>query len=195
MLRIIFADILGGVVYHAWVFMSWMTFGVHEGTMGALPNPNAVTTALKSQNLESGVYTRPWPSNNEEAMDPESAFSKRHAAGPLFTIYYRAEGAPSMSVNMIVRGLVLNIASAGLAACLLSCTAGCCCNYFGRVGFVLGLGLFAAIVTHGAYWNWMGFPAHYTLMFVVDLAVGWTLAGLVMAALVKPRPAAAATAV
>jgi hypothetical protein len=36
-------------------------------------------------------------------------------------------------------------------------------------------------VTHVPYWNWWSFPEEYTLVAMADLAVGWFLAGLVIA--------------
>ncbi|MEM7313055.1 MAG: DUF2760 domain-containing protein [Planctomycetota bacterium] len=43
-----------------------------------------------------------------------------------------------------------------------------------------------AIIGHVSYWNWMPFPLDYTLAFVADVVIGWFLAGLAIAALVKP---------
>jgi hypothetical protein len=42
-------------------------------------------------------------------------------------------------------------------------------------------------------WIWMHFPADYVFTVVADLTIGWTLAGLAIAAMVKPASAAAGT--
>jgi len=52
------------------------------------------------------------------------------------------------------------------------------------------LGIFVSIVAHLTYWNWMGFPLDYTIAMMVDVIVGWILAGLGIAAVVKEKAAA-----
>jgi len=189
MIRILLAAVLGGLVYHVWVFLSWVPFELHDSTLTALPDGPAVAESLKAQDIESGVYVYPWHKDHSGKKISEDEFKKRHQEGPLFMLYYTKEGTEAMPMSMMLGGAGLNIISAGLAACLLSCAGGCCRHYLCRVGFVLGLGLFVFVVGHGAYWNWMRFPTDYTLRFAIDLAVGWTLAGLVIAALIRPTPA------
>ena len=55
------------------------------------------------------------------------------------------------------------------------------------MGLVGLLGLFAALVTHVAYLNWMWFPVDHTLAMSADVVIGWLLAGLAMAAIVGPQ--------
>jgi len=58
-------------------------------------------------------------------------------------------------------------------------------NYITRVCLVSALGLLASVFVDVPYWNWYCFPAHYTLMAIVDRTVGMTVAGLVIARFVK----------
>jgi hypothetical protein len=126
--------------------------------------------------------------------DPESAFSKNHLAGPIYSIFYRKEGGPAMGAKVLLSGFLIDLLAAGIAACLLSSVGGCGCSYWCRVGFVMGLGVFVALVGHVSYWNWMSFPLDYTIAFVIDNVVGWTLAGLAIAAVIRPQtPASVAT--
>ena len=37
------------------------------------------------------------------------------------------------------------------------------------------------------YWNWYGFPDAFFLAQMIDLVVGWTLAGVAMAAVFRSR--------
>ena len=59
------------------------------------------------------------------------------------------------------------------------------------MGLVGLLGLFAALVTHVAYLNWMWFPVDHTLAMSANVVIGWLLAGLAMAAIVGRRKPAA----
>jgi hypothetical protein len=88
----------------------------------------------------------------------------------------------------LVNECILNIVQALIAAFLLSLATGLG-GYLSRVGFVAGLGLFAAIGINIEYWNWYGFPANYTVATIADKFIGFLIVGLVAAALVKPASA------
>ncbi|MDA1014541.1 MAG: hypothetical protein O3A00_08835 [Planctomycetota bacterium] len=187
--RIVIGGFAGAVVYFIWGNLVWMVLPLHTPTLSGLPNETAISEALKSQSLETSVYMVPWSDNEADWADPDSDWAKRHEAGPVYTIIYKKEGAVPMPPSVMLTGFALDLIMALLAAVLLSCTLGCCGKcYVRRVGFVAGLGVFVAFAAHASYWNWMHFPLDYTLAFMVDVSVGWTLAGLVLAAIVKPVP-------
>jgi hypothetical protein len=187
MKQVAIAGIAGAVVYYVWGMMAWMVLPLHLPTIAGLPNESAITDALKAQSLETGVYVIPWSSDAADMSDPNSTFMKNHASGPIYSIYYQREGAVPMGPSVLLGGFVIDLLAATLAACLLSSAAtGCCRSYASRVGFVLGLGIFVGLIGHASYWNWMNFPLGYTLAFVADVVIGWTLAGIVIAAIVRP---------
>ena len=183
--RILSAAVAGAVVYFVWQMATWMFLPIHGHTVNAFPDEDAIRDALTAQNLETGLYSAPFGSD-EEMMDPESAFTKKHQAGPIFNVFYRKEGSEPMPPLMMVTGLVTDFLAALIVALLLSCANGCCASYGKRVGFVTAFGIFLALTAHVSYYNWMRFPVDYTLMFIVDAVVGWLLAGLAIAAIVKP---------
>ncbi len=185
MTRVLLAGFAGAVVYFVWQMLAWMAIPVHGPTVKALPDEAAVVEALKAQNLETGVYVVPW-ADGESLDDPE--FLRRHEAGPLFSIYYTAEGAAPMSMGTLLGGFIIDLLATLIVACMLTAAVGgCCCNgYWSRVGFVLGFGVFLALTGHISYLNWMRFPLDYTIGFIVDAVVGWFLVGLVVGAIVKP---------
>ena len=55
-----------------------------------------------------------------------------------------------------------------------------------RVLFVALLAGFVALQSRLLDWSWWRFPLDYSLVAALDLVVGWTLAGLVLAWRVKP---------
>jgi len=192
MKRIILAGLAGAVVYFIWQMLTWMMLPIHGPTVEGLPNESAVRDALTAQDLDSGVYLVPYGNDDEAMMDPESEFMKRHAEGPIFAIFYHKEGLEPMAASVLLIGFITDVFSATIAASLLFCAlGGCCCrDYWQRVCFVTALGVFLALAAHVAYYNWMHFSAYYTAMFVVDSVVGWFLAGLAIAAIVKPTGSA-----
>jgi hypothetical protein len=58
--------------------------------------------------------------------------------------------------------------------------------------FVALLGVLPFLMVNFPYWNWYGFPIDFTLTELADKFIGFCLAGLVLAAMVKP-PAASAS--
>jgi hypothetical protein len=48
------------------------------------------------------------------------------------------------------------------------------------------MGLFGFLSILVSYWNWYGFPTDFTIGAVLDEVIGWFLAGLVLAAIVRP---------
>ena len=196
MVRIILATLVGAVVLQVWGVLAWMVFELHDASIGGLPNAADVTATLQAGEIESGFYVYPWSDDAEEWSNPDSEWYAAHRAGPLYQIVYRSEGGEPMDNGTMVRGFLINCAAVLLASFLLSGAAqGGCRVYWQRVGFVLALGLFVGVTAHLNYWNWMGYPLDYTLAFIIDLAIAWTLVGLLLAAIIRPKPSAGQEAV
>lgn len=96
-----------------------------------------------------------------------------------------ASAMRELSAWLLVRGLLLSVAAAIVAAALLAAAAPALPRYRHRVLFVALLGGFAATATRLVDWNWWAFPLDWILLEVADLVVGWTLAGLAIAAIVR----------
>jgi hypothetical protein len=107
-----------------------------------------------------------------------------HAATPGPLPQASAAGIDPMSPVVLLQGLALNLAAALLAAGLLSVSA--VRGYLARLLFVALLGLFVALVCDMGYWNSMSFPLDYSLIMGLDRVIGWTCAGVLMAAIVRP---------
>jgi hypothetical protein len=90
-----------------------------------------------------------------------------------------------MSPRQLLTELGADIVLMLLAAFLLAQAAGALGSFLGRAFFVAALSLFGWLDIHISYWNWYGFPTDYTLATLVDALVGYLLAGLVLAWLVK----------
>jgi hypothetical protein len=58
-----------------------------------------------------------------------------------------------------------------------------------RVGCVTLMGVLASLMTSVPFWNWYGFPTEFTLAQIIEHSVGWLLAGIVLAAIVRPSKA------
>jgi len=62
-----------------------------------------------------------------------------------------------------------------------------------RMGFVIIAAVMAAITTNIPYWNWYGFPSNYTVAYMSIEFVGYLVAGVVIASVLKMETAASRT--
>jgi hypothetical protein len=192
MVRRVLAVLLAAVVLFVYQFSSWMFLGLHDGTLAAIPDEAAVAELLKSKNLQTMVYVYPWMQQADGQLD--EAGMARHRQGPVFSIFYQAHGGEPMSPQVMGIGFGINVVAALIAVVLTSLTLPSCPRYWQRLLVVTSLGVFEAVFAHFAMWNWMWFPWAYVQAMMLDGVIGWMLAGLVIAALVRPKGVAATPA-
>lgn len=158
--------LLGGLVVFLWSAISWMLLPWHGKTMNGFKDEAKVAEVILANTDKSGVYFM--PAKDESQM----------AKGPIVFGAVRREGMTGMTVPMII-SFGIDILGAGLITWLLLQTSGR--SLMGKVGFVVIFALAAGIVCLLPEWNWWGYSLGYTAVAVIDLIVGWFLAGLVIA--------------
>jgi hypothetical protein len=185
MKRILLAALLGGLVHFVWGAFSWMVLPWHDPMLKDLPGESTILPVLRQNVGEAGIYWFPGPQDAKLSEASAEAFEKKHNEGPIGWLVYHPQGRPTMPKSTFVKGFLIDFLSALLAASLVAASAPR--GYVGRVFLVIALGLFAALVSHAMQWNWMFMPAGYTSVMMADLVLGWSLAGLVIAALVRRK--------
>ncbi len=181
MIKTTFGILLGAVFAFAWVNVSWMILPFHGKTLHQFSNEAAVTTAIKAGANEKGVYVLPM-GDKAGQMDMEAK-----QKGPVMFAVVRPGENKNLSMgNMILRAFLTTLVCALILGIMLSAAAPKL-NYIGRVMFVVMGGLFAGLAA--AYPNciWWEFPAEFVGLTIIDLVVGWGLAGLVMAGLINGK--------
>ena len=189
-LRILVAGLLGGLAMFAWSALAHTVLPLGHMGISAIPNEAAARTALKDamgSEPKTGLYAFPWMEHGANAPTPPPGSSGM--------MVYHPDRSFEMAPSMMVTEALSEIVQAVIAAFLLSLTV--LVGYAARVGFVTLMGVAVAICTHVSYWIWWGFPAGYTLAQIFTIIVGYLVAGLVIAAVMKRKvavaPAAAAT--
>lgn len=194
MLRVVLGGMLAAVVVFACRMASWTVLEFHRGTIRALPGVWQELVAGRDQAVHSGVYASPIPPPFDPTMSPEeqrrlqAEFVRQHRDGPLVTLFYRREGSEPFRLELLVKGLAVDLAAAWIAAIVLHLGRSAFHAYLLRVALVALLGVFAAVVGHGGYFVWMQFDWGFTFAMACDVIVSWLLAGLVLAAVVKELP-------
>lgn len=192
MRRVPFAGFAGAMVVFAWGMVSWIATPLHERSVRSLADEESVVRALRTQDIESGLYVVPGlPSASDAATAEEldarmAGWLQRHRQGPLVSLFVARDGAEPMSPAILITGFFIDFVAASIAAFLLWLSLGRCQDYLSRVGLVALLGVFSAITCHLTYWNWMWFPLDHTLAMFVDVVVSWILAGLIIGAVIRP---------
>jgi hypothetical protein len=190
-MKIFLAGLLGAVAMFAWMSLAHLVLPLGEIGVQEMPNEAPVLAAMQSSlGQNPGLYFFPGM-----GVGPNATHAQRNAAmqdyqkkldvNPSGILIYHPTGAQVMTGRQLGTELLAEFLEALLAACLLAHTR--IAGFAGRVGFVLVIGIIAALTTNLPYWNWYGFPTNYTVAYAFTQTVGYLGAGLVAAALVKPK--------
>ena len=192
--RILFAGILGGVVLFIWNFVAHDLLPLGYMGVKTMANEDAVRSALDS-NLgnKPGFYIFPsggWTPgmSGEQKKDVMKKVAEQTAQGAAGIMIYRPKRVFNFPKRLIIE-FGTDVACALLAAFLLAQTT--ITGFGGKVGFVLVVGILAAIATNVPYANWYGFPKDYTLGQMIIQVVGFLLVGMVVAMMVGRKTAPA----
>jgi hypothetical protein len=156
------------------------------GEMGlqSIPQEETLIAAIKKDVREPGLYFVP---GRDMSKSPSTEEMEAHMAkitkGPYGFMVIYPEGRDSSLVKRLPIEFATNVVCALLAAILISQLRP---GFFVRVGCVALIGLLASIITLVPYWNWYGFPTDFTLAQIAENTVGWLLAGIVLALIVRP---------
>jgi hypothetical protein len=158
------------------------------GEMGLqnAPNEESLATAVKASVPKPGLYYLPGMDKSKPQSEAMDAHVKNVAKGPygLMVLYPNGRDI-SMAMRLPIE-FGTNVVCALLAAIVVSQLKP---GFIVRVACVTLFGLLAAIMTAVPFWNWYGFPTDFTLAQIVEHTVGWLLAGIALAAIVRPSVA------
>ena len=190
MIRLLAGAALSAVVLFVWGFVFWAASGVMYQFLSPLPDEGEVAEALQKRNLESGTYLIPFPARGADAQ-ARADFRDRSIRGPLVEIVYHKEGVDPADPQPYVAGFCQFLAASLVAGVLLILAQPGLRPYPARVLFVALLGVFASVAVAFSKPVWFHHPWPAALYESAYVVVGWLLAGLAMAAVIRPaKPAA-----
>jgi len=123
--------------------------------------------------------------SREEKSEAMKQMQQRIAANPSGILMYHPPGRPFAFGKSLAIEFSTEVLQAILVIWLLAQTR--IGSLGGRIGFVLIVGILAAITTNVSYWNWYGFPGVYTASYILIEIVGFFLVGIVAALLLRKR--------
>ena len=193
--RNLLAGVLAGISLFLWGAVSHMVLGIDEKIIRNLPGEQA-TVALMSENIhEAGLYFFPGMSpatssgTKAEKDAANQAWMQAYATSPHGLVIFSPPTGPLNFARLMGIELATDILVGLLAALLLGMATPV--SFGARFAFVALLGLLSWLAIDVPYWNWYGFPTRFTVVDLVDQVAGFICAGLVLAAMVKPRARAA----
>jgi hypothetical protein len=185
MKRILLAGLLGGIIAFVWsaiVHMVPLTSQMGLSMMG--DKEDAVLAALKSNLTQDGLYFFPGMDMTKEMTKEQTdAWTAKYKAGPSGLLLYHPNGGEPMEPKQLVIEFLSTILCALIAAFILSSTVGA---LMCRATMVAMMGLFSWLAINISQWNWYGYPFNFIALDAIDQVLGWLLAGLLMAKLIKP---------
>ena len=176
--------LMGGLIVFIWGLFSWMIFPWHQTCMKKFSCERGVADAIREYAPESGVYILPNTFHKENGCPTEMKKSMQMMEnGPFVFAAVKLEGMGKMTMGSFVLSLILQVIGAFIATWMLMQTKGL--SFFKQIGFFTLFGLSIGVLGLLPEWNWWGFSFCYVLVNMIDLVVGWTLAGFAVAKVLK----------
>ncbi len=187
------AAFLGALAIFFWGFVAHMFTPLGEAGMGLLPGADNVSSALTSSiGDKPGMYMFPTAglgpnATAKEKRDAMERMMEEMKTKPSGLLIYKPAGANFNFPQTLAVEFSINFLEALLIVYLLAQTG--LATFGSRVLFVSVAGLLAAVATNLSYWNWYGFNATYTAANILMEVIGFFVAGLVIAFIMKNTPA------
>lgn len=188
MKRILLAGILAGIAMYVWSSAAHIIGPLGRIGLSQIPNEQAVVSSMGGNIAQKGLYFFPF-------MTPDATMQQqvdKLKTSPSGLLMYHPAGATGMTGVMLLTEFLVELLVSILAVWLLAQTR--IQSYGGRVWFLTVVGLTACIMTNVQYWNWYGFPTSYTAASMFIELMGFFVAGLVAAKVLKTPQSAAVAA-
>jgi hypothetical protein len=188
MAKILLGGVVAGVVVFFWGFVAHMLLPLGEMGLQSIPNEGDLSAAIKKDVREPGLYFVPGRDmSKSQSREEMEAHMAKVTKGPYGLMVLYPDGRDVSLGKRLPIEFATNVVCALLAAILISQLRP---GFMVRVACVTLVGLLASIMTLVPYWNWYGFPTDFTLAQIVEKTIGWFLAGIVLASIVRPSPKA-----
>jgi hypothetical protein len=180
------AAFLGAAIFFVWSAVVHMNPGTAMlGWSRLNGQEDTVMTSLKAEVPNPGLYFFPaMDMSGHATKEQQDAWAAKYKTGPSGLLLVQpAGGDPTDMGKQLAVEFLANFACALLAAFILTATTG---SFLRRVATVTVLGLFSWLAINVEQWNWYEFPFGFIALDALNQIIGWFLAGLLMAAMIKP---------
>jgi hypothetical protein len=184
--RVLIAALAGAVVMFVWVSIAHMMTPLATTGISRMNNEPATLTAMQAAMPADGLYMFPGMDPNATDKKAEmAAYMAKAKVNPTGLVVFHAPKADQSMTRQLVGEFVIELICVLMAAILVNLAN--IPGFLGRVLTAVAVGVPAVLWTNGSYWLWYGFPGSYTLAYMAIELIGFILAGLVLAALLRPK--------
>lgn len=191
-LRILLAGILGGAIIFGWGATAHMVLQF-DAPLKGISNEEAVMSTLRENIPEKGIYAFPYMDMSQPmSEEAQKNYNTKFRRGPSGLLIYTPHNEKDvMTPEQLGTEFGICVVLALLSAMLLAQAAPALPSYVLRLFFMLIIGLIAGISVPLRQLNWYEFPADFTRNAMADQVIGFVLAGILIAAIVRFRQPAA----
>jgi hypothetical protein len=183
-MRVIIAAVIGGALLFLWGFVAHVLLPFSEKALKPIPDEATVIASVHGNITENGVYFFPYLNYMKASPEEQKAYADKMANGPSGLLVVRNNHSMDMTRPLVMES-ISNLLAALVAA--LAVTGLGLRRYGSRVGAIFAFGVVAWLSISVSQWTWYGFSTDFLVSDLVDQWGGWLLAGLGMAAVLKPR--------
>lgn len=180
-MRIVFAGLIGGLIFFFWSAAAHMALGLGDRGVHLGKPYTATLVAMEQELVEPGIHLLPSMTADQYGDDEAiAAFAKETAGQGYAFVVYAPGGNPGladMGPNLGKQWATDTLAAL-MVALLLSLLPG---GFGQRVAVATLLGAFATVAVLLPLWNWYLFPLDYVMGNLAKHVIGWALAGSAMA--------------
>lgn len=175
------AALVGSIIVFVWSWFSLMCLPWHQNNLMKFDNETHVADVIRSNTLESGIYVLPNTLHyNDQTSQREIAQGTDLLEnGPFVFASVMRNGVGELSAWPFVIAFLIDFAGALIATWLVRQALGLSVRRMILFFALFGLGV--GIISQLPEWNWWGFPFMFVFVNILDIFIGWTLAGIGMA--------------
>ena len=174
--KLIIATLLGSLTMFIWEgFSHVVLFTGMEFT--PLPNEAALREIVKKDIAGNGLYSFSGGDLSRLSKRQEAAFEDSLRTSTVGILGYRPPGGNPFSARKLITQFLGNVLSVLIAVQVASMIRA---GYWKRVLAITHVGLLASAVVSSIYWSWYEFPMGFFIAQVLDMVIGFFLAGLVI---------------
>ncbi|HXW18643.1 MAG TPA: hypothetical protein VEJ39_10090 [Candidatus Acidoferrales bacterium] len=188
--KIIVGGLIGAVIVFIVSSIWHVATGLGEVGVKTLPGNGAIEAAMRSSITEPGLYLFPGMADQkglskEQRADAQAKYMTQYAQGPTGILVYTPGGTPLEFGKLLANQFIFNVVAALLIAWILAIVVRAT-TFRERALIVLLIGIAAGVIYALPQWNWYNFPMDYTIAAMASWVISWGIAGLGMAAIIKP---------
>ncbi len=181
-MRVLLSGIVGGILIFGWGYVVHAILPFGRMGLSEVPDEAKWQATLDGAIDQPGLYFFPW-AKAKPTKEELAAWAEKWKAGPSGLLVLQAKGKDPTDKRTLGIEAGSNILFALIASWILTLAAA---TYAARVAIVTMLGILSWLAVDVSLWNWYGFPTDYLLGQLADHAGGALIAGLAMAAIMRP---------